>query len=213
WTTHHTLEYLGRTDNQIKIRGFRIELGEIEAVLTGHPQVARTMAMVRTDRPGEQQIVAYVEGPAAGPAAAHLVGELLERCAERLPAYMVPSAIVVIQEWPLTPNGKVDRKALPAPERPAGATGGRAPRTPQEETLCGIFAELLGADSVSIDDSFFALGGHSLLVTRLISRVRTALGAELSVRTVFEKPSVAGLAEEIGTARRARPALRRMRNS
>ncbi|MBT2530519.1 hypothetical protein J7E91_35555, partial [Streptomyces sp. ISL-99] len=189
------------------------ELGEIQAVLSDHPQVARAMVLVRTYRPGEQQIVAYVEGPAEASEAARLVEELLGRCAGQLPAYMVPSAVVVIQEWPLTPNGKVDRKALPAPEQPTGSADGRAPRTPQEETLCGIFAELLGVAPVSIDDSFFQLGGHSLLVTRLISRVRTALGAELPVRTVFEKPTVAGLAEEIGTARRARPSLRRMRSS
>ncbi|PBC85802.1 MULTISPECIES: non-ribosomal peptide synthetase [unclassified Streptomyces] len=213
WTTHHTLEYLGRTDNQVKIRGFRIELGEIETTLTDHPQVARAMALVRTDRADEQRIVAYVEGPADAAAASRLVEELRERCAGQLPAYMVPSAFVVLQEWPLTPNGKVDRKALPAPEQPTGSADGRAPRTPQEETLCGIFGELLGVASVSIDDSFFQLGGHSLLVTRLISRVRTALGAELPVRTVFEKPTVAGLAGEIGTARRARPSLRRMRSS
>ncbi|MGX1762845.1 phosphopantetheine-binding protein, partial [Streptomyces lydicus] len=211
--THHTLEYLGRTDNQIKIRGYRIEPGEIETTLTNHPQVARAMALVRTDGAGEQRIVAYVEGPADASAASRLVEELRGRCAGQLPAYMVPSAIVVLQEWPLTPNGKVDRKALPAPEQPTGSADGRAPRTPQEETLCGIFGELLGVASVSIDDSFFQLGGHSLLVTRLISRVRTALGAELPVRTVFEKPTVAGLAEEIGTARRARPSLRRMRSS
>ncbi|MFJ5673676.1 amino acid adenylation domain-containing protein [Streptomyces sp. NPDC093097] len=213
WAADGSLEYLGRTDNQVKIRGHRIELGEIEAVLTAAPQIVRAMVLMRQDRPGDQQIVAYVEAQTGASGAAQLVEELHARCTERLPGFMVPSAIVPVEDWPLTPNGKVDRKALPAPDQPTGSADGRAPRTPQEEKLCAIFAELLGVTGVTIDDSFFRLGGHSLLVTRLISRVRSALGAELPVRAVFERPTVAGLAEEIGTARRAVPALRRMRSS
>ncbi|MFJ8042102.1 amino acid adenylation domain-containing protein [Kitasatospora sp. NPDC096147] len=185
------LAFLGRADQQVKIRGLRIELGEIEALLTRHPDVAQTALLVREDRPGDRRLVAYLTGHRPLEAA-----ELAAYAAHWLPAYMVPAAFVQLDALPLTPNGKLDRRALPAPELPERGTG-RAPRTGTEELLCGVYAELLGADAVTIDDSFFDLGGHSLLVTRLISRVRTALGAELTVRAVFEAPTVAGLAERL----------------
>nr|WSX22022.1 amino acid adenylation domain-containing protein [Streptomyces tubercidicus] len=204
------LEYVGRTDAQVKVRGFRIELGEIEAVLDAHPRVKQTMALVREDSPGDKRIVAYTEllPELSGPLPAE---DLLEQISGSLPRHMVPSAVVVVERWPLLPNGKVDRKALPAPGRPAPSAEHQAPRTPREETLCGLFAELLGLPEVGIHDSFFRLGGHSLLATRLISGIRAALGAEVTVRTIFENPTVAQLAQQLDGARKARPSLRAMR--
>ena len=195
WNASGSLEFLGRVDDQVKVRGFRIELGEIESVLLKHPAVGQVVAVVREDRPGDKRIVAYAV--AAGVTVIDTVA-LREQAATALPEYMVPSAIVVLDVLPLTPNGKLDRKRLPAPEY--STSGGRAPRTSQEEVLCGLFAEVLGVDEVSIDDGFFDLGGHSLLATRLISRIRTTLGIELSVRTVFEAPTVATLTDRLSEA-------------
>ncbi|WP_369392750.1 amino acid adenylation domain-containing protein [Streptomyces sp. CG1] len=194
WRADGSLEYLGRADDQVKVRGFRIELGEIEAVLAGDPLVGQVAVVVREDRPGDKRLVAYVT---ADSVVAPDVVVLRERAVERLPEYMVPSAFVVLDVLPLTPNGKLDRKALPAPEF-VEAGAGRAPRTPEEEALCGVFAEVLGLEKVSIDDNFFELGGHSLLATRVISRVRSVLGVELAIRTLFEVPTVAGLADRLG---------------
>ncbi|MGW2130387.1 amino acid adenylation domain-containing protein [Streptomyces coelicoflavus] len=201
------LEYLGRSDFQVKVRGFRIELGEIESVVAGHPDVGRAAVVVREDTPGDKRIVAYVvPGPDGSPD-----GDVLRKhVAVTLPDYMVPSAFVVLDALPLTPNGKLDRAALPAPA--LGALGeGRPPRTPQEEALCGLFAEVLGVPEVSVDDDFFALGGHSLLANRLAARVRSTLGKEMSIRAFFERPTVAALAENLAQASAAttRPALRR----
>ncbi|MFI0982767.1 amino acid adenylation domain-containing protein [Streptomyces sp. NPDC021093] len=204
-----TLEYLGRTDNQVKIRGFRIELGEIEAALTEAAGVADALVMVHQNGSTGDQLVGYVTADGSAPKPADLRAHL----AAGLPGYMVPAAFVVLDRWPMTPNGKIDRRVLPAPSIVGAGDAGRAPRTPREEILAGVFAETLGVDSVTIDDNFFELGGHSLLVTRLTSRIRTALDVELSIRAVFEAPTVAALAEQIGTARRARPALRSMRRS
>ncbi|WP_143662121.1 non-ribosomal peptide synthetase, partial [Streptomyces glaucescens] len=190
WTKDGELEYLSRVDDQVKLRGFRIELGEIEAVLASHGQVAQAAVIVREDRPGDKRLAAYVVGAqGARPQAA----ELRELAAGRLPGYMVPSAFVVLDAMPLTPNGKLNRRALPAPDYGLDTPDGRAARSPREEILCGLFAETLGLASVSIDDDFFQLGGHSLLATKLVSRVRTVLDAELAVRQVFEAPTVAEL--------------------
>ncbi|MFD8368998.1 amino acid adenylation domain-containing protein, partial [Streptomyces hygroscopicus] len=193
WSATGELEFIGRVDQQVKVRGFRIELGEIEAVLVGHGLVARAVVVVREDQPGDKRIVAYVIGERGvvvdrDGLRRHLVGQL--------PEFMVPSALVVLESFPLTPNGKLDRKALPMPEYGAGRAG-RGPRTPQEEILCALYAEVLGVERVGIDDSFFDLGGHSLLATRLVSRIRGALGVNVGVRTIFQTPTPADLADSL----------------
>ncbi|MGW6911272.1 amino acid adenylation domain-containing protein [Streptomyces sp. NPDC054940] len=186
WTADGELEYLGRADNQVKLRGFRVELGEIEDAMADHPAVAQAAAAVHG-----QWLVGYVV-PAGRPVDAD---DLRDRLAARLPEYMVPAQIVELEAMPLTPNGKLDRGALPVPD--LAHTTGRGPRTPQEEILCGLFAEVLGVPEVSIDDDFFALGGHSLLVTRLASRIRAALDADLELSVLFEATTVAKLAARL----------------
>ncbi|WP_165968135.1 non-ribosomal peptide synthetase [Saccharopolyspora elongata] len=186
------LEFVGRADDQVKIRGFRIELSEVEAVLSADPRVTRCVVVAREDGPGDKRLVAYV---VAGPDGCE-PAEVRANAARLLPDYMVPSAVVVLERFPLNTNGKVDRGALPVPEVAAGK--GRGPRTPHEDLLCGLFTEVLGVAGVGVDDSFFDLGGHSLLATRLVSRVRAACGVELSVRAVFEAPTVAELAAQVG---------------
>ncbi|HLX50896.1 MAG TPA: amino acid adenylation domain-containing protein, partial [Streptosporangiaceae bacterium] len=204
WNQSGQVEYLGRADDQVKVRGFRIELGEVEAVLAGLEGVDQAAVAVREDQPGDKRLAGYVV-PAAG-AVLDPAG-LREACARVLPGYMVPSAIVVMAALPLNANGKLDRRALPAPDYAAGAGASRAPATPGEQALCEVFAQVLGLDRVGVEDSFFDLGGHSLLATRLVSRVRVVLGVELPVRVVFERPTVALLAGVLEGAEAARPAL------
>ena len=204
WRPDGQLEFVGRADGQVKLRGFRIELGEVEAALAAQPGVAEAAAVVREDRPGDQRLVGYT---VARPGTALDGAALRTAVGERLPGYMVPSAVVVLDALPLSPNGKVDRRSLPAP-RAAGPAGGRAPATLGEELLCGLFAEVLGVERVGPEDDFFGLGGHSLLATRLISRIRTALNRELDIRTLFEAPTPAALAERVerpDTGRTRRP--------
>ncbi|MEV0194592.1 amino acid adenylation domain-containing protein, partial [Kitasatospora purpeofusca] len=198
------IDYLGRTDDQVKIRGFRIELGEIEQALTRHEAVRQTVVTVHEGADGDRRLVAHCATGTPGDGA-ELAQELRRFAAEWLPAHMVPAAVVPLDALPLTGSGKVDRRALPAPDF-ALFTGGRAPRTAREEILCGLFGEVLGVDRVSIDDDFFALGGHSLLAMKLAARVRATLGTELGIRDVFEAPTVAGLAQRLDGGAEARPA-------
>nr|WP_009948742.1 non-ribosomal peptide synthetase [Saccharopolyspora erythraea] len=204
WNGRGVLEYLGRADDQVKIRGFRIELGEIEARVLSHPAVEQAAVVVREDKPGDKRLVGYVvSAEEIDPA------EVRRHVGASLPDYMVPVAVVRLESLPLTANGKLDRKALPAPDLSVLA-GGRAPRNQREKILCGLFGDVLEVPGVGIDDSFFDLGGHSLLVTRLVSRIRSAFGAELPLRALFETPTVAGLAERLDGADGARVALRPM---
>jgi amino acid adenylation domain-containing protein len=197
YLTDGSIEYLGRTDDQVKLRGYRIEPGEIEAALCEHACV-REAAVVLREAGDEKRLVAYVAGREVAPPAA---AELREWLAERLPEYMVPSAFVALERLPLMPGGKVDRKALPAPERPETGAAYVAPRTPAEEVVAGIWAEVLGIERVGVDDNFFDLGGHSLLATQVVTRVREALAVELPLRALFGAPTVAGLSRVITSLR------------
>ncbi|WDO05327.1 amino acid adenylation domain-containing protein [Streptomyces murinus] len=206
WNHRGELEYLGRADQQLKLRGFRIEPGEIENVLCGHPSVAQAAVAVREVRPGDKRLVAYVV-PGAG---SRIEPEALRRHTESaLADYMVPAVFVALDALPLTVNGKLDQRALPQPSLQGHTTDGRAPRTPAEEVLCTVFAEVLGLPSAAVDDDFFRRGGHSLLATRLVSRVREIFGVRLLVRDLFRYPTVAALAERIAGDRAevSRPAL------
>ncbi|MCP4662140.1 MAG: AMP-binding protein, partial [bacterium] len=198
------LEFMGRIDLQVKIRGFRIEPGEIETVLAWHPGVQEAVVMVREEAPGVRLLVAYaVRTPEAGALDAVELDarELRSFLGERLPDYMVPSAVVFLEALPWTPGGKVDRKALPAPERRGPEEDFTAPRNPSEELLAGIWTTVLGRERAGVDDNFFELGGHSLLATQVVSRIRELFGVTLPVRAVFETPTIAGLATALGQAR------------
>ncbi|WP_139331213.1 non-ribosomal peptide synthetase, partial [Mycobacterium sp. IS-1264] len=190
WGADGQLRYFGRADEQVKIRGYRIELGEIQATLSGLAGVEQAVVIAREDRPGDKRLVGYVTGTVDP------VG-IREQLAERVPAYMVPAAVVVLEALPLTPNGKLDTRALPAPDY-ADVDRYRAPATPTEEILAGIYAQVLGLERVGVDDSFFDLGGDSLSAMRLVAAVNANLEAGLAVRAVFEAPTVAQLAPRIG---------------
>jgi amino acid adenylation domain-containing protein len=186
------LEFLGRLDDQVKIRGFRIELHEIVAVLNRHPAVEASAVVAREDGEGARRLVAYAV-PAGGLSLD--TEELRAHLAQQLPEYMLPAAFVTLAELPLTPNGKVDKDALPAPEQ-AGTrdAAGTGPRTPLEDALRGIVCELLDLQQVGMEDNFFVLGGHSLLGAQLIVRIRDRFGVELSLRSLFDSPTVESMA-------------------
>ncbi len=184
------IEYFGRIDNQVKIRGFRIELGEIEAVLNTHAQIQQAVVMPREDVPGDKRLVAYIVTSDES-LTSHQLREFLK---QKLPEYMVPSAWVMLDKLPLTPNGKIDRQALPAPDGEITRTDQYvAPRTPREEIIANIFAQVLNVQNVGIDHNFFELGGHSLLATQLVSRLRRAFGVEIPLRAIFAAPTVVEL--------------------
>jgi amino acid adenylation domain-containing protein len=208
WHADGNLDFIGRADNQIKLRGFRIELGEIEAVLAACAGVAQAVVVLREDQPGDQRLVGYVvpadlvtaadteatmEANISAPPELH-PESLRQQLAGALPSHMVPSVIMAVAVLPLSVNGKLDRKALPAPDF-TQITGGRAARTPAEVTLCELFTEVLGVPGVGIDDNFFDLGGHSLLAIRFVALVRTAFGVEMPVRVLFEALTVGGLSK------------------
>ncbi|MFD7065175.1 amino acid adenylation domain-containing protein [Streptomyces sp. NPDC059906] len=200
WRSDGTLEFLGRIDQQVKLRGFRIELEEVEGALVQHPSVQQAAVVAREDLPGDKRLVAYVCG--LDPLDA---GELSRHAASLLPAYMVPSAVVVLDRMPLTANGKLDRHRLPAPQYTSSAV---APRSELESVLCGLFARVLSVPEIGVRDDFFLLGGHSLLATRLISAVRDTLGVDVPLRTIFEAPTVEALAARVSDGSDHRPPLR-----
>ncbi len=191
------IEYQGRRDQQVKVRGYRIELGEIEAVLRQSEAIREAVVTVREDEPGEKRLVAYVVGKREWS-----VRELREWLKEQLPEYMVPAVFVGLAELPLTANGKVDRKALPAPDgaRPSLTEGYVAPRTPIEEQVAGIWSEVLKVKRVGVYDNFFDLGGHSLLATQVLSKLRKNLLVEVQLRSLFSDPTVAGLSDRVAEA-------------
>ncbi len=192
WLATGELEFIGRADGQVKLRGFRIELGEIEGVIVEHRHVAQAVATLATTGEGDRRLVAYVVPRRGLEAWDDLAGELRALLAARLPDYMVPAALVPLAAMPLLATGKIDRRALPEPQWAAGR--GSAPRTPLEEIVAGIWADLLGLTRVGREDGFFAIGGHSLSATQVASRLRRSLGVELPLRVLFEQPTVAGLA-------------------
>ncbi len=190
WRADGQLEYVGRADEQVKIRGYRIELGEVRAALAGVDGVGQAVVIAREDRPGDRRLVGYVTGTADS-------AEIRAALAQRLPAYMIPAAVVALPALPLTPNGKLDTRALPAPHY-RDADHYRAPATPTEHILADIYAQVLGLERVGVNDSFFDIGGNSLTAMRLIATINTRLDAGLSVRTLFDAPSVRGLSRQMG---------------
>ena len=192
------IEYVGRIDAQVKIRGFRIELGEIEATLSQHPAVRDVVVVSREDEPTENRLVAYIVSTEQAPT----VSELNSFLRQRLPEYMVPASFVFLDALPLTTNGKVDRRNLPAPDacRPEQESPFVAPRSPVEELLAKIWAELLKVERVGIHDNFFELGGHSLLITQVASRIQQAFQIQLPLRTLFDAPTIADLSAAIAAA-------------
>jgi amino acid adenylation domain-containing protein len=199
WTRDGRIDVIGRIDNQVKLRGFRIELGEIEAVLREHAEVRQSVVLCREDRPGDKRLVAYLAAPAALD-----LDAVRARLAQALPSYMVPSAFVVLEQFPHTPNGKVDRNALPAPDRSAVAPGQyQSPQGEREMAVALVWQELLGLDRVGRDDDFFAIGGHSLLAGQLVARLRRQFNVELTLRELFNHPTVAALSATLALAQSA----------
>jgi acyl-coenzyme A synthetase/AMP-(fatty) acid ligase/acyl carrier protein len=201
WRPNGELAFIGRADNQIKVRGFRIELGEIETTLCDHPRVREAVVVARALGTGGEQLVAYVvcrDAQEDVPA----VAELRAHAQKRLPGYMVPSAFVLLDSLPVMPNGKIDRRALPDP-RPLLAEAGsqfEQPQTSTEQMLARIWIEVLGVERVSVNDNFFDAGGHSLMATRVIARVRATFGVTLPLQTLFASPTIRDVARVIDEA-------------
>lgn len=213
WTEDGRIEFLGRLDGQVKIRGHRIELGEIEATLQSHPGIRESVVLVRPNERGEPELVAYA---LAQPGAELAETEALVFLRSKLPAYMIPSALLLLEAWPLTPNGKIDRRALPAPALRSAASGtaAAAPRTQTEQAVARIWSDVLGRTQVGREDNFFDLGGHSLLAAQVISRLGAVVSAPISVRVLFDRPTLGAFAAELDrtAAERspARPPLQRI---
>jgi acyl carrier protein len=202
WREDGSLEYLGRNDHQVKIRGFRIELGEIENALLRYPRVKDALVVVREDSPGEKRLVAYVVSRAAEGLSLEEIRAVLR---ESLPEYMVPSAFVTLESFPLTPSGKLDRRALPPPQFEAYTSRDyEEPQGDMEEQLAQIWQKLLGIARVGRDDNFFELGGHSLLATQVAVRLESALSIAVPVRILFSFPTLRMLAAQVDQMRRAR---------
>ena len=203
WLPDGNLQYFGRSDFQVKVRGYRIELGEIEATLDKHPAVRQSLASVREDQPGQQRLVGYVvlrDGSVLEPAA------LQEHVRESLPEFMVPSAVVILDAFPLTPNGKVDRRALPAPDWSQNATGEKqAPKDRLELTLIRIWEKVLGVSNIGVDDNYFDLGGHSVLAVRLMAEIEKAVGRKIPLTSLFRGSTVASLAKLLREGSEADP--------
>jgi hypothetical protein len=205
WQADGNLEFLGRLDDQVKLRGYRIELGEIESALNECHDVARSVVILREDRPKEKRLVAYC---VPAPGTSFNAHETRSHLRSRLPDYMMPAAFVVLKTLPLTPNDKIDRWALPAPDdsRPELETTYVLPRNPLEQQLASIWCDVLGVERVGVHDNFFELGGHSLLATQVVARVRRILDEELPLRAIFETPTIAQLADKIHQLRCHAPA-------
>ncbi len=203
WTTAGQLEFLGRLDGQVKVRGCRIELGEIEAAIQVHPAVRETVVLARSDERGQVQLVAYLIPATASESqlsgGGSIEDSVLEFLRGKLPPYMIPAAVVVVAAWPLTPNGKIDRQALPAPEMRSSESRGpfAAPRTMVEQTVAKAWADVLGCPAVGLADNFFDLGGHSLLAAQVVTRLNVALSGVVSVRALFDQPTLAAFAREV----------------
>jgi acyl-coenzyme A synthetase/AMP-(fatty) acid ligase/acyl carrier protein len=228
WNPGGVLTFAGRADDQVKIRGFRVEPGEIEAVLATHPGVAQVVVAARDDVAGGRRLVAYLvpaasredtagDGGQGNGAPVHdagdggLAGTVRAFASARLPGYMVPSVVVVVAALPVTASGKVDRRALPAPDYAAAAGRSRDPATASEETICKVFTEVLGLERVGAEDNFFTLGGHSLQAMKVVRRIRAELGVEMPVRLLFDVPTIAELAiqlDQLDSPEEVRPALR-----
>ena len=198
-----TIEFLGRIDDQVKIRGYRIELGEIEAALLDHPSIKEAVVLAREDSPGEKRLVGYLNVADGGTT----LPDLKQYLQTRLPQFMIPAKFAFISSFPQTPNGKVDRKALPAPEELEKAEARRyvAPRNGDEEALAKIWADVLKMEKVGIEENFFDLGGHSLLAIQVIARVRDALKVEVPMRVFFDAPTVEGMAAALERCRLSKP--------
>jgi acyl carrier protein len=196
------LEFLGRVDDQVKIRGFRVEPGEVEAALRAHPAVSQAAVVAREDAPGDRRLAAYVAPRSGGSVDAP---ELRAYLAARLPEHLVPSSVTVLDRLPLNPSGKVDRRALPAPDAAVPAAGFVEPAGGSQAAVAEIWSEVLGAERVGAHDNFFDLGGHSLRATRILARIREALGVSLPVSALFDHPTPAGLARLVDERRPAPP--------